>query len=68
MFDRVMPPNMVQGILRACCGDDRNLQTLSRFSSEHRHGMIVKQCRICGRKHYELQCDPGAMGVQGARM
>jgi hypothetical protein len=61
----VMPSDRVNGILRPCCIGE-NLQTLSRFSPEHRHGMIVRQCRVCGRKHYELVCDAGTMGVRGA--
>lgn len=58
----------VSGVLRPCCGDARHLQVLAPFSPEHRHGMITKQCRLCGRKHYELIVDPGRMGVSGARM
>lgn len=59
------PMTTVQGLLRPCCAEDRNLQTLKPFSLEHRHGMIVRQCRICGRKHYEMVMDPGTFGVRG---
>lgn len=62
----LIPITQVQGILRPCCADRQNLQTLKTFSPEHRHGMIVRQCRRCGRKHYELEADPGAFGVRGA--
>jgi hypothetical protein len=68
MDPTLIPANRVQGILRPCCGDARNLQTLKASSPEHRYGMIVKQCRQCGRNHYELVADPGAMGVTGARL
>jgi hypothetical protein len=60
------PRSMVKGILRLCCADSRNLQALQTQTPEHRHGMIVKQCRTCGRKHYELVADPGRFGVMGA--
>jgi hypothetical protein len=65
---RIDPRSMVQGILRPCCADTRNLQTLKPFSPEHRYGMIKRQCRVCGRGHYELIADPGRFGVTGARM
>lgn len=68
MTDRIDPRTIVQGMLRPCCANERNLQTLDRFSPEHRDGMIVRQCRLCGRRHFEMRCDPGAMGVVGARM
>jgi len=67
-MDAMIPVSQVNGILRPCCGDERNLQTLSQFSPEHRHGMIVRQCRLCGRKHYELVADPGRFGVHGASL
>jgi len=62
------PRTIVQGLLRPCCAKARNLQTLAANSAEHRHGMIVKQCRTCGRRHYELVADPGHFGVMGARL
>jgi hypothetical protein len=64
-MENMIPVSQVNGILRPCCGDDRNLQVLKAHSLEHRHGMVVKQCRQCGRKHYELQADPGRFGVTG---
>jgi hypothetical protein len=60
------PRSVVKGILRPCCAKPRNLETLATHSAEHRHGMIVKQCRVCGRRHYELVADPGRFGVMGA--
>jgi hypothetical protein len=65
MADSLIPASQVNGILRPCCAMTENLQTLNRFSPEHRYGMIVRQCRACGRKHYELQADPGQIGVTG---
>ena len=67
-MERLDPRTMVKGILRLCCADTRNLQTLQPGSPEHRHGMIVRQCRTCGRKHYELVADPGQFGLLGARL
>lgn len=64
----LIPVSQVNGILRPCCGDGRNLQPLQTNSPEHRHGMIVRQCRICGRKHYELVADPGRFGVIGTSL
>ena len=64
--DLIDPRTQVQGLIRACCAEVENLQDLQRFSAEHRHGMIVRQCRLCGRKHYELRADPGGFGVRGA--
>lgn len=58
------PVTRVEGILRPCCADPRNLQPLQTATPEHRHGMIVSQCRRCGRKHYTLMCDPGEFGVR----
>jgi hypothetical protein len=63
--DLIDPRTQVQGLIRACCAEVENLQDLQRFSSEHRHGMIVRQCRLCGRKHYELRADPGQFGLRG---
>lgn len=59
------PRSVVQGILRLCCADRVNLQALQTQTPEHRYGMIVRQCRMCGRKHYELVADPGQFGVRG---
>jgi hypothetical protein len=61
------PRSIVKGILRLCCAEPRNLQALKTNTPEHRYGMIVRQCRTCGRKHYELQADPGHFGVVGTR-
>jgi len=63
--DLIDPRTLVQGLIRPCCAELENLQDLQRFSSEHRHGMIVRQCRRCGRKHYELRADPGQFGIKG---
>ena len=66
--DAIPVQSMVKGILRVCCANARNLQVLATNSPEHRYGMLVKQCRTCGRKHYELVADPGQFGVMGARL
>lgn len=62
------PVSQVRGMLRVCCSVPANLQLLRPQSVESRHGMLTKQCRLCGRKHYELVVDPGLFGVHGGRM
>jgi ribosomal protein S14 len=62
------PRTTVKGILRPCCADMRNLQALNQFTPEHRYGMIKRQCRVCGRGHYELIADPGKFGMVGGRL
>ena len=61
----LQPIVKANGIIRLCCAESRNLQPLQTQTPEHRHGMLVSQCRQCGRKHFELQCDPGMYGLVG---
>ncbi len=44
--------------IKDCCKDPHNLAYLSR-----RFDLITYICRICGRKHRRLLCEPGKLGM-----
>jgi hypothetical protein len=53
----------VEGVLRICCADERNLIAQPQTSD-----LVVKTCRECGRNHYEFSVDPGVIGLRGAKL
>lgn len=46
--------------MEPCCQQPENREVV-----EHRDKIIVQQCKVCGRKHYELMVDPVQVGVKG---
>lgn len=48
------PPN-------ACCQDTANRGPTEQVSPE----LSFTRCGVCGRRHFELELDPGALGVEG---
>ena len=55
------PVTITQGLLRLCCATPSNLRQAERRPD----GTLVLQCRQCGRRHYRMQADPGALGLTG---
>lgn len=53
----------VNGVLRVCCADERNLIVQPQTSD-----LVVKTCRVCDRNHYEFSVDPGHIGMRGAAL
>lgn len=47
----------------ACCNDPDNLEQL-----QDDHNLVIVECRVCGRKHYEFTVDPGELGVKGVSL
>lgn len=55
----------VQGILRPCCGDGRNLAVVERRPLDGKSFAVVRRCRLCGRRHHELNVEPIRFGITG---
>ena len=43
-----------------CCANDANLD-----ATREREDLVVKVCRVCGRRHIEFDVDAGLIGVTG---
>ena len=46
-------------LLHNCCQDQSNL-----IVETHKDDLLVKQCVVCKRHHYELTVDPGKLGIK----
>jgi len=50
--------------MKKCCQNPNNLHVAERKPN----GAVVKQCKECGCKHYEMEAEAGQLGVLGASM
>ena len=48
-------------IVFPCCNDPENLDREERLAPD----LIVRYCRVCGRRHFEATAEPGAMFARG---
>ncbi len=53
--------------LAECCAVPENLE-LRPDHPDTRPGLEVRVCRACGRRHFELTLDAGAIGLRGSGM
>jgi hypothetical protein len=49
----------------ACCRTLGNVPIVPDHP-DARHDLIVRVCRVCGCRHFELTADPGRIGLRGA--
>jgi len=54
-----MEKTFVHGEVNECCKVAENLEPQPSAKPE----MIIKRCRVCGRKHYRLMAEPGVFGL-----
>lgn len=47
--------------MNECCKNPENL-----VSHQERPDLLIKKCRVCGCRHYELSVDPGKLDAKGA--
>lgn len=47
-----------------CCNKPENLDREERLSPS----LLVRYCRVCGRRHFEATADPGTIGMKGASL
>ena len=63
--DRVLPekpPSVIKsGTPKECCETADNL-----VESLLRDDLTVHVCKVCGCRHFEMQVDPGSLGLRGA--
>ncbi len=57
---------ITNGVLRICCADVRNLQLYPR--DPRRPGVTLRVCRVCGRRHIEMNAEAGEIGMHGSRL
>jgi len=48
--------------VKDCCKQDDNLEVQT---SDGRTELVVRKCRVCGCKHFELTLNPGVIGLLG---
>jgi len=48
-------------IIFPCCDDPENLERSERLSPT----LVVRYCRVCGRRHFEATAQPGSLGMRG---
>lgn len=51
-------------IVFPCCDDKENLDRVERLTES----LLVRYCRVCGRRHFEAAADPGSLGLRGAAL
>ena len=49
----------------ACCNQSENLRP---HAEAERPGLTAVKCSICGCRHFELDVDPGMIGLEGAAL
>jgi hypothetical protein len=54
------PTTITKGYLRPCCADSANLDRSERLAAD----LVVRYCRVCGRRHFEADAAPGQLGVE----
>lgn len=49
---------------KRCC---RKPENLLAFSSQAEQGFkeVVRKCRVCGCRHFEVEAEPGRFGITG---
>jgi hypothetical protein len=47
-----------------CCAVSDNLE----LQTSEKPDLIVRKCRICGLRHFELSIDPIKLGLKGASL
>jgi hypothetical protein len=58
--------NMTPGDNRKdCCKDPANLYRREN-DQEERPDLVVRRCRVCECRHFELTADPGKLGLRGS--
>lgn len=51
--------------MEACCQDEANL---GEPQATAREDLVVRICKVCGRRHFELNVDPLRLGVAGGKL
>lgn len=50
--------------MNECCEQPKNLEE----KDSGRPDLILRVCAVCGNRHFELQVDPGSLGLRGAAL
>lgn len=54
---------------RACCRTPGNVPVVPDHpDARPDRGFTVRVCRVCGARHFELQAEPGHVGLMGRRV
>jgi hypothetical protein len=50
---------------KACCQDNDNLEVVERRAVQGSApaDLVVRKCKVCGCRHFELTIDPGKLGL-----
>jgi hypothetical protein len=46
--------------MNECCKNPENLE----LDKDQAPDLVIKKCKICGRRHYELKLDPGRLAME----
>ena len=44
-----------------CC---RHAENLEYYHVDQKLGQMIYRCKKCGRRHFEINCDPGRLGLR----
>ncbi len=50
--------------MKDCCKQSENLE----MQLSDKPDLVIQKCKVCGCRHFELQVDPGRLGLSGAMM
>lgn len=52
---------------RECCRTPGNVPIVENHpDAKPDRGLVVRVCKVCGARHFELTADPGQLGMRGA--
>lgn len=54
--------------MKDCCGKPENLYRKENDPEENPPHLIINRCKVCGSRHFELNAEPGAIGIEGASL
>ena len=52
--------------IKECCTKAENLEVRLEDQKEGRSDIIVHRCKVCSRRHIEMEAEPGVIGLRGS--
>jgi hypothetical protein len=48
---------------KVCCQQEENI-----YVAEQVDNLVIRKCKVCGCRHFELSVEAGQIGLTGARL
>lgn len=53
--------------MKECCKNPDNLYRREN-DPEEQPGVTINRCKVCGCRHFEMEAEPGVIGLKGASL